>query len=223
MTNITENGPPSPGEGSPETGHGRSDFVIHFWLDGEPFETRRHELTPNKIIREFGNLDSATHYLVEIEGRHRESFQGKGDDLIKIYEGERFQTISIGPTPVSDAEVNTGVEAFLKGLIKLGYSPNPLPGRPDHLVFDYPVETGSHAAKTVRLGLVIPQDFPFARQVAYAYLLPSTHPTQVAVTLMAPSTRPIRKPSAKAQVGPGNIGRDHFWTGPRGRGLLPPT
>jgi hypothetical protein len=74
---------------------------IHFFLDGEPHETHRQELTPNEIIKEFGHRDTATHYLVRIEGHRHISYQGKGDEPIKLHDGERFQMVSTGPTPVS--------------------------------------------------------------------------------------------------------------------------
>jgi hypothetical protein len=82
----------------PGMGHHRE---IHFFVDGEPVETDRRELTPNEIIKEFGHKDPATHYLVKIDAHHRISYQGKGDEPIKIHEGERFQIVSTGPTPVS--------------------------------------------------------------------------------------------------------------------------
>jgi len=74
---------------------------IHFFVDGEPYETDRREWTPNEIIRKFGEKDPATHYLVRIEGHHRHSYEGKGNVPIEIHEGERFQIVSTGPTPVS--------------------------------------------------------------------------------------------------------------------------
>ena len=73
---------------------------IHFFVDGEPAETEKQELTPNEIIKELGRKDPATHYLVQI-GPPRVSYQGKGNDPIKLQNGERFQVISTGPTPVS--------------------------------------------------------------------------------------------------------------------------
>jgi hypothetical protein len=75
--------------------------VIHFTVDGEPQETLERELTPNEILRKFAEKDPATHYLVQIQGNHRISYQGKGDDPIKMHEGMRFQVISTGSTPVS--------------------------------------------------------------------------------------------------------------------------
>jgi hypothetical protein len=74
---------------------------IHFFVDGERHETHHHEMTPNHIIREFAHKDPATHYLVRIEGHHRTSYQGNGEEPIKLHNGERFQVISTGPTPVS--------------------------------------------------------------------------------------------------------------------------
>src|SRR5262245_56236276 len=105
---------------------------IHFTVDGEPLETTRRELTPNEIIRQFAQKDPATHYLVQFEGHHRESFQGKGDIPIKMHNGMKFQVISTGPTPVSDVNA-TGPDAFSAGLVTLGYRPEPLPGKPDHI------------------------------------------------------------------------------------------
>jgi len=74
---------------------------IHFKVDGEQFETHERELTPNEIIRRFAEKDPATHYLVQIKGHERISYQGNGDEPIKLHDDMRFQTISTGPTPVS--------------------------------------------------------------------------------------------------------------------------
>lgn len=74
---------------------------LHFSVDGERYETRERELTPNEIVRQFAERDPATHYLVQIEGNRRNSFEGKGDEPIKMENGMRFQVISTGPTPVS--------------------------------------------------------------------------------------------------------------------------
>jgi hypothetical protein len=130
---------------------------IHFTVDGEECETRDHELTPNRIIREFGKRDPATNYLVKIQGVHKESYLGKGDQKIEIHEHEAFQIVSTGPTPVSDA---TGPAAFAAGLRVLGYEPTLLEQALDHVVFDYPVEIGRFKGQTVRLGFIVPQDFP---------------------------------------------------------------
>ena len=79
---------------------GRS-HEIHFTVDGEPYETRERELTPNEILQKFAGKDPATHYLVQIQGQHRISYPGTGDEPITMHNGMRFQVISTGPTPVS--------------------------------------------------------------------------------------------------------------------------
>jgi hypothetical protein len=85
---------------APHSGIGHQ-HEIHFFVDGEPYETDQRDWTPNEIIKHFGEKDPATHYLVRIEGHQRISYQGKGEESIKIHDGERFQIVSTGPTPVS--------------------------------------------------------------------------------------------------------------------------
>jgi hypothetical protein len=133
---------------------------IMFFVDGEEYKTRQSEWTPNAIICDFGEQDPATHYLVEITREGKKSFQGKGDEPIHIHEGERFQIISTGPTPVSDKVVKTGAALFIEGLAALGYKPELLPDTTDHVRFDYVIGSGTHAGRTVRLGFIVPQDFP---------------------------------------------------------------
>lgn len=130
---------------------------IHILVDGEEYTTTERELTANQIISEFGKKNPATNYLVEIEGNRKISFQGKGNEEIKLHNNLSFQIVSTGPTPVSFA---SGAVAFAEGLRAMGYDPQPLPGRPDYLVFDYPVEVGRCAGQKVRLGIVVPSDFP---------------------------------------------------------------
>lgn len=130
---------------------------IHFIVDGEEYETTKGKLTPNEIIREFGKRDPSTNYLLEINGNHKVSFQGKGDEEIKMHDGMSFQIVSIGPTPVSDCN---GLTGFVEGLRTLGYEPQILADHPDHIFFNYPVEIGRCTGQTVRLGFVVPRDFP---------------------------------------------------------------
>lgn len=130
---------------------------VDFTVDGEDYKTTEREMTPNQIIREYGKKDPATNYLVIIQGKHKESFQGRGDEKIKIHEHEAFQIVSTGPTPVSDA---TGPAAFADGLRALGYTPVAFSQAPELVVFDYAVEIGRFKGQTVRMGFVVPQDFP---------------------------------------------------------------
>jgi hypothetical protein len=56
--------------------------------------------------------------------------------------------------------MHTGVELFIQGLRALGYSPEILPDKPDHLVIDYEVESGRFAGRKMRHGFIVPADFP---------------------------------------------------------------
>ena len=130
---------------------------VHFTVDGEDCETCEREQTPNQIIRDYGKKDPASNYLMEIQGVHKISYQGKGEEKIEIHEHEAFQIVSTGPTPVSDA---TGPTAFADGLRALGYEPTSLQQAPGHIFFEYPVEVGRFKGQTVRLGFAVPPDFP---------------------------------------------------------------
>lgn len=149
--------------------------VIHFSVDGEPEETIRPVWTPNEIITKFGGKDPKDHYLVEIKGHERISFEGKGEEPIKLHEGERFQIIATGPTPVSDGSIRLGVAAFLDGLRQLGYSPSTVPGTTDHVVIEYTVESGRFAGRKVRHGFVVPADFPITPPSG-PHVSPHIHP-----------------------------------------------
>ena len=153
----------------------KHQHIIHFSVDGEDYETTQREWTPNAIIKEFGGRDPATNYLVRIEGKHKISYEGKGNTPIHLHDCERFQIISTGPTPVSDGSARTGVDAFVVGLKALGYTPTVLGGKPDHVVIDYTIETGSHAGNQVRLGVVVPADFPLTAPSG-PHVSPRIHP-----------------------------------------------
>lgn len=74
---------------------------IHFTVDGEPYVTEHRELTPDEIIRKFGERDPAKNYLVQIVAGQKESYQGKGHIPIKMHDGMRFQILNTGPMTVS--------------------------------------------------------------------------------------------------------------------------
>jgi len=133
---------------------------IHFELDGEPFETKKHELTPNQIISEFGKKNPADHYLVQILPDKTISYKDKGNESIKMHDCMNFQIVSTGPKPVSQGPIITGVAVFTEGLRGMGLDPKPLPNLPDHIVMDYVVQSGRFAGRSVRLGFVVPPDFP---------------------------------------------------------------
>jgi hypothetical protein len=148
---------------------------IHFEVDGEPCETSKRQLTPNEIISEFGKENAADHYLVQIIAGHTDSYQGKGDDPIKLREGMNFQIVSTGPATVSHGPIATGVGVFTAGLRGFGLDPRPLPDRPDHIVFDYVVQSGRFTGRSVRLGFVVPPDFPMTTPTG-PHVSPRIHP-----------------------------------------------
>jgi hypothetical protein len=69
----------------------------------------------------------------------------------------------------------TSIEAFVAGLIALGYEPVVLADKPDRVTFDYVVETGKHAGRKVRLGFVVPGDFS-ATCPSGPHVSPQIHP-----------------------------------------------
>jgi hypothetical protein len=80
--------------------HDRRGRPITFTVDGEPIITTEASLTPNQILGLAG-VDPATNYLVQVEGRHQVSYQGRGDELIRVHENAVFLSVSTGPTPTS--------------------------------------------------------------------------------------------------------------------------
>ena len=58
------------------------------------------------------------------------------------------------------AASSVGLTGFMDGLRSLGFQPIAVPNSADAVVFHYVVETGKFSGKAVRIGLVVPQDFP---------------------------------------------------------------
>ncbi len=151
--------------------------LVHFKADGEDYKTHAEELTPHDIIKDFAGLDPATHYLVQIDGHQKISYEGKNDTPIKMRDRLKFQIICTGPMTVSDPAVSAGVMAFIAGLTALGYEPKAVPDKPDHVMFDYEVPTGKHAGLKIQHGLVIPSDFPLTAPSG-PHLSAEIHPVQ---------------------------------------------
>jgi sulfur carrier protein ThiS len=77
-----------------------SGMTFTITVDGDPLEVTEHELTPNQIMKRVG-LDTATHYLVVIEGRNRVSYKDRADEAIRIHENLKIVSVFTGETPVS--------------------------------------------------------------------------------------------------------------------------
>lgn len=69
----------------------------------------------------------------------------------------------------------SGVDAFVQGLIGLGYAPMSLPGKPDHVVIDYEVGSGRFSGTKVKLGFIVPGDFPLTAPSG-PHVSPHIHP-----------------------------------------------
>jgi hypothetical protein len=67
------------------------------------------------------------------------------------------------------------MEAFVAGLVQLGYEPVVLADQPDRVTFDYEVESGRFAGRKVRLGIVVPGDLP-ATAPSGPHVSPHIHP-----------------------------------------------
>jgi hypothetical protein len=74
--------------------------TFHYTVDDEPQTTTEHTLTPTQILQHAG-LDPANYYLVQIEGNHQVSYQGKPEEAIHMHEHMKFVSVFTGPTPVS--------------------------------------------------------------------------------------------------------------------------
>ena len=91
MTTSTNNTP---------TQRGAHPHGVTIIVDGEPVTATGRELTANQILGLVG-LDPSAYYLVELHGKQQDSYEGRGDEPIKIHENSRFMTLSTGSTPTS--------------------------------------------------------------------------------------------------------------------------
>ncbi len=78
-----------------------SNRTVHFKVDDEVVSSTDHMLTPVQIMRLAG-VDPAIHYLVRISEHHQESYKDKPDTPIPVTQNEKFITLAMGPTPVSE-------------------------------------------------------------------------------------------------------------------------
>lgn len=79
---------------------GSGGHTITYTVDGDMQTTTEHKLTPRQILVN-AHLDPSERYLLEIKGKHKESFQDRMDELIPIHEHQKFITAFVGAVPVS--------------------------------------------------------------------------------------------------------------------------
>ncbi|MBY5551304.1 hypothetical protein HFO61_31700 [Rhizobium leguminosarum] len=164
----------SPGVEKFTTRPARSDITIK--VDGELYHPPRRRMTPNEIISAATGQEPSQFYLVRIKRNdERESYQGKGDDEIRLRDGMNFITVSVGPTPVSYPAFERGPNLMFKGLTALGYAPTLMANTAEHVIFDYTVQSGPYAGQTFKLGLIVPPDFPLTWPSGI-HLSPELHP-----------------------------------------------
>lgn len=136
---------------------------FNIFIDGDPFEAPEKTMTANEILS-LGGLSADDHYLVEIKGRHQDSFEGRGSQEVHLHEGSKFISIFTGPTPVADSQLRdtdaklTGARLFAAQLRAAGYDVTELPDH--HIKFPYTVAVGKHAGLQLEMGFVVPEDFP---------------------------------------------------------------
>lgn len=135
---------------------------LEILVDGEEYFPQRQVMTPNEIIHDFGGKsDVSKFYLMQIAKPENKSFQGAGDVPIHLHNKMEFMVMSLGPATVSDPEMpKVGVAAFISGLEALGYAPQQLRDNVAAVHFEYDVAIGRFAGTKVRIGLVVPGDFP---------------------------------------------------------------
>jgi hypothetical protein len=72
-------------------------------VDGETYEAPEKTMTANEILMLAG-LATDKHYLVELKGKHQNSYEGKGNIEIHLHEGSKFISVFTGATPVAFGE-----------------------------------------------------------------------------------------------------------------------
>tara|TARA_R110000787_G_scaffold209044_1_gene319103 strand:+ start:5455 stop:6084 length:630 start_codon:yes stop_codon:yes gene_type:complete len=140
---------------------GNKQFEI--FIDGELYEAPEKTMTPNEILALAG-LAVEEHYLVELKGKHQDSFEGKGDQDVHLHEKSKFISVFTGPTTVSfngedaDEVKLVGAALFAVQLRAAGFDVVELPD--NHIKFPYTVSVGNHSGLEVEMGFIIPADFP---------------------------------------------------------------
>lgn len=132
-------------------------------IDGEPYDAPDKTMTANAILA-LGGINVEDHYLVEIKGKHQESYEGKAGQEIHLHEGSKFISVFTGPTSVAEnqaaglAKELTGASLFAAQLRGAGYNVSELPDC--HVKFPYTVRVGKYAGLELEMGFVVPADFP---------------------------------------------------------------
>jgi hypothetical protein len=74
--------------------------AFSYTVDDEPQSTTEHELTATQILSNAG-IDASNHYLVQIQGQTKKSYENKPNETIHMHEHMKFIAVSVASTPVS--------------------------------------------------------------------------------------------------------------------------
>lgn len=96
---MTASNTDAAGVSKPGDKPGKPEKQVEILVDDEPTMVNA-DTTPNEILTA-ADLDPATHYLVLLRGRNKISYEGEGEEAIKVHKGETFVSLSTGPTPTS--------------------------------------------------------------------------------------------------------------------------
>ncbi|MHB1343018.1 MAG: hypothetical protein ACYCX3_01480 [Thermoleophilia bacterium] len=77
------------------------DKTITIEVDNETYQVTKKTMAAADILRLVGK-DPSIAYLVEVNGRHQDSYKDRPEAEVKLHNQSKFITAATGPTPVSD-------------------------------------------------------------------------------------------------------------------------
>lgn len=83
-----------------EAGPGGHRQLIHFTVDGQPFETDDPDQRAGAILTNYAKVNPENYQLGEFHGHDPKPKLFKSDEIVHIQPGARFVTVRIGPGPV---------------------------------------------------------------------------------------------------------------------------
>lgn len=78
----------------------QSPKTVTIEVDNESLVVEKGTMTAAAIV-EMSGKDPATHYLIEVQGRHQVAYKDQPNELVKVHENSKFATACSGPTTVS--------------------------------------------------------------------------------------------------------------------------
>ena len=85
---------------SDETQLADSKHLIHFTVDGQPFETDEPKRLASAILTDYAKVSTADYQLGELDGHNPTPKLFADEQTVEIHGGARYVTVRIGPGPV---------------------------------------------------------------------------------------------------------------------------